>query len=449
MKSPQTSAAAAGALALALASAGCGAGGGTAAECTTIGCPCDDAEACGAQLACVSGVCVAAGDTDCSGAFCACTVDDDCRQGEACRGGICVEGAAADSGPLPTDTASNDAERDDETVDGSLADEGDDVDGSEASDGATAPDAPGADDIDDTDGPEDTAAADVPTDGSAAGDATGDTAADAVTDAADSDAEEASDGSGDGGPPPSLRVLFVGNSYIYTNDLPRTFASLAREAGVAEVMVDSVTAGGYRLEQHAADAARAGTALANALDGDPSWTHVVLQEQSQIPGFPVGVPERDASMVAAVDLAGRATAVDALPTFFMTWGYRTGDARNPGLFPDYPTMQGRLEAGYRAMADAAREAPMTVELAPVGLAFTSVYEAASAGGDPQRTGSDFVALYSGDGSHPAAPGTYLAAATLLATIADVDVRRLDAPGGALDAGLRDRLQDAAMAATSP
>ena len=49
----------------------------------------------------------------------------------------------------------------------------------------------------------------------------------------------------------ALKVLFVGNSATYVNELPETLQKLATAAGYA-MRVDSVTKGGYTLAQHAA-----------------------------------------------------------------------------------------------------------------------------------------------------------------------------------------------------
>lgn len=51
-----------------------------------------------------------------------------------------------------------------------------------------------------------------------------------------------------------LKVLFVGNSATFYNTLPETLGKLATTAGYA-ISVDSVTKGGYMIEQHAASEA--------------------------------------------------------------------------------------------------------------------------------------------------------------------------------------------------
>lgn len=47
-----------------------------------------------------------------------------------------------------------------------------------------------------------------------------------------------------------MKVLFVGNSHTYYNDMPRIFASLARDNG-HDVQVESVTKGGWILPDRA------------------------------------------------------------------------------------------------------------------------------------------------------------------------------------------------------
>src|ERR1700733_328099 len=72
------------------------------------------------------------------------------------------------------------------------------------------------------------------------------------------------------------RVLFIGDSYTYVNDLPTTFADLAWSAGYR---VDAVTLanGGESLAGHVADPATSSTISSG------SWNWVVLQDQSEDP----------------------------------------------------------------------------------------------------------------------------------------------------------------------
>jgi hypothetical protein len=187
-----------------------------------------------------------------------------------------------------------------------------------------------------------------------------------------------------------LRVLFVGNSFTYENDLPELVHRLApRSSPIYSV---SYTAGGWTLQKFAHD-----RGLDRVLR-EAHWDVVVLQEQSEIPSFPASdrAGEFDPFVRA---LARKIRAVGAQPLLFMTWGYRYGDRLN--LQDDtFAGMQMRLEQGY---LDAARGVHAAV--APVGLAWS---EAIS-----ERPGLD---LWAGDDKHPNRAGSYLAACVFYALL---------------------------------
>src|SRR5208283_2631654 len=74
------------------------------------------------------------------------------------------------------------------------------------------------------------------------------------------------------------RVLFIGNSYTYVNDLPTTFANLAR-AGGHKTEVGMSAQGGWMLADHV----KSPDTLAK-IDSE-KWNFVVLQEQSEVPSI--------------------------------------------------------------------------------------------------------------------------------------------------------------------
>lgn len=236
-----------------------------------------------------------------------------------------------------------------------------------------------------------------------------------------------------------LVLLFVGNSYVNSNNLPNIVCELARQTGRWQrVDCRSVTAGGYRLTQHAADA-EAGHQLGQFLDPNhperPPWDAVILQEQSQIPGFPLNHAEVLSFEQAVIDLDRRIAAIGAETALMMTWGRRDGDSRNMALYPDYPTMQTRLRDGYERAVVGASSAVRRVYLIPAGLAWRATFQR-----DPM---GDFLGLYSRDGSHPAFAGSWLTALVLLHHLVGVEPGEL-APLGdrpALELSLRLR-QDA-------
>lgn len=78
--------------------------------------------------------------------------------------------------------------------------------------------------------------------------------------------------------PKELRVLFLGNSQIYFNDLPRTVEALAESApqGQPRIKASQLTPGGSSLESLWNKGTDPGSARAKILE--EKWDYVVLQE---------------------------------------------------------------------------------------------------------------------------------------------------------------------------
>jgi hypothetical protein len=184
------------------------------------------------------------------------------------------------------------------------------------------------------------------------------------------------------------RVLFIGNSYTYVNNLPATFARLANAGhhanNVAELAVPNATLAYHAASQRTATAVR----LAH-------WNVVVLQEQSEIPS---SVRLRETEMLpAARKLVSMIRDAGAHPMLYLTMAHRQGWPEN-GL-AGYSRMQSAIDQGYLAIARQLRLA-----IAPVGVAWSGA------------VGTGFLnRLWQTDGSHPTATGTYLAACVFYAT----------------------------------
>lgn len=183
-------------------------------------------------------------------------------------------------------------------------------------------------------------------------------------------------------------VLFIGNSYVASNDLPNTLRQLALSLG-EEMTVTSVAPGGFTLYQHSTYA----PTLSAITSQD--WDFVVLQEQSQLGALPVDVTSTE---YGALQLL---TAIEAnwectYPMLYMTWGRENGDPQNCGNFPfmcTYTGMQEGLRSTYLYLATM-----YDAHVSPVGMAWQAV-----------RNTHPEIDLYVDDGSHPTVAGTYLAA----------------------------------------
>lgn len=193
------------------------------------------------------------------------------------------------------------------------------------------------------------------------------------------------------------RILFIGNSYIYTNDLPGTLQAIAMSMGDT-LLIDQYVPGGYTFNQHNNDP----QTKAKIMQGD--WDFVVLQEQSQIPSFSPAQVATDC-LPYAKKLCDTVRAYNPCAEifFYMTWGRKNGDAGNCASYPPvctYAGMQQRLRESYLLMADSNEQS-----CSPVGAVWNVM-----------RNQYPLVDLYSADESHPSPYGTYLAACTFYCSL---------------------------------
>ena len=158
-------------------------------------------------------------------------------------------------------------------------------------------------------------------------------------------------------PSPCPRVLFIGNSYTFVNDLPGTFAALAK-AGGHPVQTGMAAPGGWTLAQHL-NSADTLAALQSS-----KWDFVVLQEQSEIPAVE---SDRSREMYpAAAALVQKIRQTGAQPIFFLTWAHRDGWPENN--LPDYESMQLQINQGYMTIAN-----QLITPVAPVGYAWLTAW----------------------------------------------------------------------------
>ena len=190
---------------------------------------------------------------------------------------------------------------------------------------------------------------------------------------------------------PTLRILFIGNSLTYVNDLPATVQHLGQSDPSRGVVVSSVAVGGFSLEDHwnRGDAQRA---IASA-----RWDLVVLQQG------PSALPESRVSLIDyATRFAGEIRKAGGRPAMYMVW---------PEL--DRETEWSAVTASYAAAAEA-----VDGLLLPAGEALRAV-----------RADAPSVHLFESDGFHPSVAGTYGVALVIYARAAGVSPIGLTARAG--------------------
>ncbi|MCC6774132.1 MAG: hypothetical protein IT360_23300 [Gemmatimonadaceae bacterium] len=178
------------------------------------------------------------------------------------------------------------------------------------------------------------------------------------------------------------RVLFIGNSLTYVNDVPGLVMAIARQVGDNDLGTAMVAFPDFSLEDHWHEGS-----AARAL-GRQRWDFVVMQQgPSSLPANQLYLEEWTRQFDATIRSAA------ATPLLYQVWPHilRRGDA--PAVLVSY--------------ANAARA--VQGRLAPVGAAWDSVLAS-----------GDSVGLYSADGLHASAYGAWLAAVVIYATVRALD-----------------------------
>ena len=205
----------------------------------------------------------------------------------------------------------------------------------------------------------------------------------------------------------TYKILFIGNSYTYCNDMPTRYFGEIMEAAGYKVNIISLTKGGWTLSGSANSQDELGKQVDMALTHQ-DFDFVILQEQSMTPAVNVG------SFYSGVRrLNKKIRESGATPILYATWGRKqgSGDLTATGLTAE--TMTWKLAASYEHMGQT-----HDIPVAHVGLAFWDIVQ------NERR-----VNLFDTDLSHPNAAGSYLAALTLFARITGVDPTTVDYEGG--------------------
>jgi hypothetical protein len=191
-----------------------------------------------------------------------------------------------------------------------------------------------------------------------------------------------------------LRVLFVGNSFTFCNDMPQMLHELAAEdPGAPPVFSVARVRGSWTLEGAADD-----KGIVSLVD-DIEWDAVVLQERSWYLAESRDWWLRETYRYA--DELRRTIEAGGDPgLLFETWGYRDGIGKGDS----YDWMQGRLEQGYDQLG-----ARLGMDVVPVGNAWYAAHKLRPA-----------LGLWAGDGRHPNRAGSYLAACVFYAKLTGRD-----------------------------
>jgi hypothetical protein len=219
--------------------------------------------------------------------------------------------------------------------------------------------------------------------------------------------------------PPPLKVLFIGNSYTYVNDLPSLIVGLADAAGGRKIETDQHLVGGCTFERHVKDKKAIEKIRAKR------WDVVVLQEYSlQAILNPESMHRYARILNEEVSKQGAKTVL------YLTWARQhipqMQDGADPATSPGYARamyqmagagktttlkawceqhksgLAGGLDGAYFDIAE-----ELNAAVAPVGMAWKKALATHPA-----------LVLHQPDKSHPNPTGSYLAACVFYATLFD-------------------------------
>lgn len=196
------------------------------------------------------------------------------------------------------------------------------------------------------------------------------------------------------------RVLLIGNSFTYYNDMNQPngiLYQIATNAGY-KVTVDSVYKGGYYLYQFLNEKDQYG-AKALSLLRNEKYDMVVIQDQSASPiTNPGDFYDSCRRFKELIDKNG------AEMWLYETWGYKNGYKDLTKFGKDTFDMEMKLRAGYAAIGK-----ELSVPVIYAGAAFSQSYR--------ENPG---IELYHSDIKHPGVMGSYLIAWTIFGSMFGVD-----------------------------
>ena len=145
-----------------------------------------------------------------------------------------------------------------------------------------------------------------------------------------------------------MKVLFIGNSFTYFNEMQQIFQNLCTAAG-HDVVARRRTVGGIGVEHHTDFESEHGKAVLSDLS--EGWDYAVIQGMSSQPAL-----NRALFLEKSKILAQTIRDNGAKPIFYQTWAYQDGTEKLASTGLSYADFFAGLKEGY-ALAAAENDAP--------------------------------------------------------------------------------------------
>lgn len=195
-----------------------------------------------------------------------------------------------------------------------------------------------------------------------------------------------------------MKILFIGNSYTYFNDMPnKLFPEIAKACDI-DITAEMIVHGDWYLDRFADAEDEMGREVHRALS-ENKFDKVILQEYSVIPACD---PARFFDGARDLSNIVRKSGADIL--LYSTWARKDGHETYEATGWTHESMTYRLAASYKAISE-----EIGADVAYAGMAFRDVYVS-----HPE------IELYNtNDLNHPSEKGSLLAAMTLFVKITGI------------------------------
>ena len=208
----------------------------------------------------------------------------------------------------------------------------------------------------------------------------------------------------------TMRILFLGNSLMFYNDMPETFRKMANAAG-KNVYIQTILDGGSTIAKYADPAHELGVS-ARKMISLGNWDYIVIQPSRRATPWENTVLERE--IEAAKTIKGLADGIGAKIIIYSVWGNNNGKATaykavgasgTESLSTKLISRPAHAKFMYEFGNRVAEELGEGITTVYAGLSFENCIAL-----NPD------INLYHTDYTHPSPEGSYLAAASFYATI---------------------------------
>ncbi len=220
-----------------------------------------------------------------------------------------------------------------------------------------------------------------------------------------------------------LRILFLGNSLMFFNDMPSLFRNLAEKSG-KEVYVDSVTRGSATISDFAHSFTDVGSQAYRKLQTE-RWDYVIIEPSRRI--TPYENTTFAAELESARTMQKLAASAGAEILLYCVWGNNDGTLTEYNATDPTAMIKGQVHYDYTRKMHVEFLKEVSTRIA-TELGGVGVIDAGYAFENSMKTYPN-INLYDTDLRHPSLEGSYLAAACVYATIYNESPENIGFTGG--------------------